>query len=141
MPAKRLDLSSTRLTHLVAAVMAALALAGLPACSRQPVALAIDEVARIVGQPGVYLYDANPREMYDAKHLPGARWIEWDRVSAADLPADRNATLVFYCALEQCSASQTSAARAIALGYRRVFVMPAGILGWKKAGHSVEKSG
>ena len=30
---------------------------------------------------------------------------------------------------------------ALKLGYKNVFVMPAGIQGWKKAGKPVEKSG
>jgi len=30
--------------------------------------------------------------------------------------------------------------RAVKLGYRNVFIMPAGIMGWEKAGKPVEKS-
>ena len=122
----------------------ALAIALVTGCGArvgpEPRRLTIDEVEARLGQPGVYLYDANPREMYDEKHLPGARWIEWNHVTAGQLPSDRSATLIFYCAIDACSASHESAASAIKLGYRNVFVMPRGILGWKKAGKPIEKS-
>ena len=51
-----------------------------------------------------------------------------------ELPADRSAGLVFYCANEHCGASEEAAARAITAGYTDVKVLPAGILGWKQAG-------
>ena len=131
---------------LTVALLATLALASLAAGCRhadadvEPGRLSLDEVQARLGQPGVYLFDANPREMYDAKHVPGARWVQWDHVTRTDLPSERDATLIFYCALEACSASGASAKAAIHLGYSRVFVMPGGILGWKKAGKPIEKS-
>lgn len=106
----------------------------------EPRHLTLDEVQARLGQPGVHVFDANPREMYDVKHVPGARWVEWNHVTEADLPADRGATLIFYCALEACSASAASARSAMRLGYTNVFTMPQGILGWKKAGKPIEKS-
>ena len=109
-----------------------------PARRSAPRVLTLDEVQAKLGQPGVYVYDANPRELYEQKHVPGARWIQWDHVTARDLPPSRDATLVFYCALEQCSASHESAVAALSLGYPNVYVMPQGILGWKKAGKPVE---
>lgn len=51
-----------------------------------------------------------------------------------ELPADKSAGLVFYCANEHCGASEEAAARAITAGYTDVQVLPAGILGWKQAG-------
>lgn len=108
--------------------------------SRSPQTLTIDEVEARLGDPHTFVYDANPREMYDVKHVPGATWVAWNGVTAADLPADKDAALIFYCAIEACSASRESAATAIGLGYRDVSVMPQGILGWKKAGKPVETS-
>lgn len=101
-------------------------------------ALTLDEAQVRLGKPGVYVFDANPREMFDRGHLPGAKWVEWDKVSTADLPPDRQATLIFYCANEWCTASHESARLAAGLGYPHVFLMPRGILGWKKAGKPVE---
>jgi 3-mercaptopyruvate sulfurtransferase SseA len=65
-------------------------------------ALTVDEVAaRIATNDGkTFLFDNNPKDRYAKSHLPGAKWLDYDKVSASDLPADRSATLVFYCASE-----------------------------------------
>jgi rhodanese-related sulfurtransferase len=104
-----------------------------------PRTVTLDEAEARLGEPGVHFYDVNPREMYADQHLPGATWIAYDEVTAAALPPDRDAPLVFYCAIDQCSASHESATRAIELGYHNVFVMPRGILGWKRAGKPTER--
>ena len=88
--------------------VAALALAGLTGCSRTSSpsaelhALTVDEVAaRIAANDGkTFIYDNNPKDRYAKSHVPGAHWLDYDSVTAADLPADRSATLVFYCASE-----------------------------------------
>lgn len=101
--------------------------------------LSLEAVDALRAQPGVHLYDANPREMYEHGHLPGAAWVPFDAVTADVLPADRAATLVFYCANELCTASHTAARSALALGYAHTFVMPAGFFGWKKSGRPVAR--
>ena len=101
-------------------------------------AFSLDDVEAKLGQPGVYLFDANPREMYDRGHVPGATWVVWDDLSTAKLPADKAALLIFYCANEWCTASHESARRAEKLGYKNVALMPRGILGWKKAKKPLE---
>jgi rhodanese-related sulfurtransferase len=50
--------------------------------------------------------------------------------SANDLPADKDATLVFYCSNVLCRKAPNAARRAESMGYRRVQVMSAGINGW-----------
>lgn len=55
--------------------------------------------ARIAEQDGrTYVYDNNPKDVYDSGHVPGAQWVKYDSVTAADLPSDRGAMLIFYCA-------------------------------------------
>jgi hypothetical protein len=63
--------------------------------------LSVDEVeARITKKDGsFFVFDVNPREVFDAGHVPTAKWIE--KVEAALLPADKTASLVFYCANER----------------------------------------
>lgn len=130
-----------------AAALAALLLAGCQKAAAAPDALpppaapepklatlSLEEVDALREKPGVHLYDANPREMYDHGHVPGAAWVKFDEVTADVLPGDRAATLVFYCANELCTASHTAARSALALGYAHTFVMPAGFIGWKKSG-------
>ena len=57
---------------------------------------------------------------------------------AKELPADKNTTLVFYCANTRCTASHTAAQRAVDAGYTHVDVLTDGIQGWVSAG---EKAG
>jgi len=83
------------------------ALAGfVVACSRgsspELKSLTVDEVqARIDAHDGkTFVYDNNPKERYDQSHLPGARWVSFREVTAAVLPPDKSATLIFYCASE-----------------------------------------
>jgi len=61
--------------------------------------LTVDEVAaRIAANDGkTFIYDDNPKESWTAGHVPGATWLDEENVTAADLPADKTATLIFYC--------------------------------------------
>lgn len=45
----------------------------------------------------VAISDNNSRESYARGHIPGARWMPYDGITAAMLPTDRNARVVFYC--------------------------------------------
>lgn len=56
---------------------------------------------------------------------------------AAELGADLERTAVFYCHSERCGAAAEAARRAIAAGYRDVWVLEAGIRGWRDAGGPV----
>lgn len=101
----------------------------------QPLAkLTLEQVEAKLGQPDVFLFDANPKELYEHAHLPGAAWVKFDAVDRAALPASLQSTLVFYCANELCTASHDAARQALALGYTNTFVMPQGYIGWKKSG-------
>jgi hypothetical protein len=62
--------------------------------------LSIDEVsAKIAANDGkTFIYDNNSKDHYVQGHLPTARWVAFNKVTAADLPADKTATLIFYCA-------------------------------------------
>lgn len=64
--------------------------------------LTVAEVsARLAARDGkTVAIDCNSKERFAKGHLPGARWVAYDAVSASDLPADKATTLVFYCANE-----------------------------------------
>ncbi len=67
--------------------------------------MSVDELAAKMadakaGKLALFVYDNNHKERFDQSHIPGAKWLAFDKVSAADLPADKEATLVFYCANE-----------------------------------------
>ena len=82
--------------------------AGSVACSKTSAAsaelktLTVDEVAAKVAahDPKTFIYDNNDRERWAKSHVPGAKWLKHTEVTAADLPADKGATLVFYCSSE-----------------------------------------
>lgn len=62
--------------------------------------LTADEVEKMLGRPDVFVYDNNPPEVYKQGHVPGAKWLKYNDVKPSDLPADKDATLIFYCANE-----------------------------------------
>ncbi len=61
--------------------------------------LTVDQVAaRLAAKDGKpFIYDNNPKESWVKGHVPGAKWLDDESVTAADLPADKSATLIFYC--------------------------------------------
>jgi rhodanese-related sulfurtransferase len=143
-------------------VLAAASLAALPGCNTSEHAsskesgekhgekaeafgkLSVDEVeaklkASQEGKAALFVFDNNAKETYTSGHVPGAKWISPKEIKAEDLPSNKEATLVFYCANEQCGACHDGATAAIKLGYKNVYIMPAGIAGWKKAGKQVEQ--
>jgi len=87
-----------------AALAAAAAVAAAAACATNPrsgdpfTMVSVDEVAGMLGSPGVAVVDANPQDVYREGHVPGARWYRSGPSLAAVLPADRSTRLVFYCA-------------------------------------------
>ncbi len=86
---------------LAVALLAAAALAA--GCARrasgEPFTLVtLDDVARMLGNPRVEIVDANPREVFQRGHVPGARWYREGPSLASVLPADKGTKLVFYCA-------------------------------------------
>lgn len=60
--------------------------------------LTVDQVERRLGRPGVHVYDGNGDETYHEAHVPGAVRLYSKKMTAADLPSDKDATLIFYCA-------------------------------------------
>jgi rhodanese-related sulfurtransferase len=84
----------------------------------------------------ITLIDSRPKaRKYDKGHIPGAISIpdsEFDK-HTGKLPADKTASLIFYCEDVACVLSPKSAAKAVALGYTNVMTMPVGYVGWEKA--------
>jgi hypothetical protein len=60
--------------------------------------MTVDEVEHRLGQPNVYVYDGNGDETYHNNHVPGAVRLLSKNLTADKLPADKDATLIFYCA-------------------------------------------
>lgn len=100
--------------------------------------LSCTEVHALPAAARVGVIDVNAPSRYASAHVPGARNLDPRGFTAADLPADTGALLVFYCSNPMCSKAPTAARRAKALGYTQVRVMSAGIQGWVDAGLPVD---
>ena len=61
-------------------------------------ALTVHEVAARLGEPTFHVFDANGAARWRRSHVPGAKNVNAYAVEVTDLPAEKDATLVFYCA-------------------------------------------
>jgi len=97
----------------------------------------ITQVASLQMEKKVTVLDANGAD-FRKQHgiIPSATLLtHFQKYDAAkELPAAKDARLVFYCANTQCKASHAAAQKAVEAGYTDVSVLPDGLLGWKKAG-------
>ena len=57
----------------------------------------VEQVERRLGRPGVLVVDGNSDETYHEAHIPGAVRLRSKTMTAADLPPDKDTTLIFYC--------------------------------------------
>jgi rhodanese-related sulfurtransferase len=118
-----------RIVGLLLALTAAITVNAHPAS-----VLSLSEVRALIdAKEAVYIYDANDRESYRKGHIPGARWVQYNAFTAAEMPPAKDAKLIFYCYNPQCGASEQAAAHAMTLGFRNVWRMPEGIQGWRAA--------
>ncbi len=64
--------------------------------------MSVDEVdKRIAAKDTKFaVFDANEKETYAEGHVPTAKWVPSNAVTADMLPSDKTTTLVFYCANE-----------------------------------------
>jgi hypothetical protein len=60
--------------------------------------LSVQEVAKKRLEKNVYVIDNNDQNRWRKSHVPGAKWVNPYEMKASDLPIDKTATLVFYCA-------------------------------------------
>ena len=87
------------------------------------------------------IYDVTSAARSAKGHVPGAQHVSVSddgKLSGAALPADKAATVAFYCGSERCDASDEAAEVAVGQGYASVVVYKGGIAGWEKAGKPVE---
>ena len=59
--------------------------------------LSVDEVARRLGTPDFYVFDNNSQGRWRRSHVPTAVFLDPYDYPADALPANKQATLVFYC--------------------------------------------
>jgi len=103
-----------------------------------------DELANLMADSSshVRVYDANlPDTRLRMGVIDGAHLLSsYDTYNIAkELPADKNARIVFYCFDKRCMASDAAAERAIDAGYKNVAVMGDGIIGWRVMGAPIHQ--
>lgn len=86
-----------------------------------------------------FAVDVNSPLSWREARVPGAINLDPLAYNAGDLPADKEALVVFYCSNPWCRKAPNAARRAEKLGYGNVRVMSAGIKGWLDAELPVEK--
>jgi 3-mercaptopyruvate sulfurtransferase SseA len=59
--------------------------------------LTVEQAAARMKEKSVYFFDNNDMDTYRQGHVPGAKWIDYNNYAESALPADKNATLIFYC--------------------------------------------
>lgn len=103
----------------------------------------LEKMMKETGTKQVYIFDANTAETRKNDGIiPTAKLLDSSSNYdvAKNLPADKNASLVFYCANTKCMAAPGAAKRAVEAGYKNVAVYHDGIEGWKKAGKTTAKN-
>ncbi|MBS1152287.1 MAG: Rhodanese domain protein [Myxococcaceae bacterium] len=101
-----------------------------------PKKVTVTELAKLTSAKAATVFDANNNE-FRAKNgvIPGAILLtSSSEFALTELPAKKDAKVVFYCASEKCNASSGAAKKALGAGYTDVSVLPDGLTGWKKAG-------
>jgi rhodanese-related sulfurtransferase len=88
---------------------------------------------QLLQQRQVTVIDVNSRQSWMKARVPGALNLDPAGYQDNDLPADKQAGLVFYCSNPLCRKAPNAARRAKSMGHSDVQVMSAGITGWLAA--------
>jgi hypothetical protein len=62
--------------------------------------LSVQEVAKKRVEKNVFVFDNNEEGRFKRSHVAGAKWVNPYELKPTDLPTDKSATLIFYCANE-----------------------------------------
>jgi rhodanese-related sulfurtransferase len=81
-------------------VIAAFLIFSLPVFAEEFGSLSVQDVSSRLKEKNFFVFDNNAYERFQKSHVPGAKWVNPYALKATDLPADKSATLVFYCASE-----------------------------------------
>ncbi|GFE61860.1 rhodanese-like domain-containing protein [Geobacter sp. AOG2] len=108
--------------------------------------MATAEVERLVAlgpkKGGYFLFDSRPLPRFREGSIPTAvslPFVSFDK-QAGELPANKNALIIFYCSGPTCNMSPGSAAKARKLGYTNLKVFRDGIPAWSEKNYTVLSS-
>lgn len=111
-------------------------------------------VAQLLQQGAVYI-DTRTEAEFKAGRVPGSRLLPYvekspkdadydpklDQFDLSQLPADRNAALVFACNGAECWKSYKASKAALQAGYQRVYWFRGGFPAWRAAGYKFDSGG
>jgi len=87
------------------------------------------------------LFDARGDEAFEKGHIPHAKSVpETALRERVEGLVEKDREIVFYSRNEDCPKSTNAARQLEEMGYRKVKRVPAGIEGWKQAGHETVTS-
>jgi rhodanese-related sulfurtransferase len=78
-------------------LIATLALIGLAHAGEGFGELTVDQVQAKLKQKDVYVFDCNDSGTFQSGHVPGAKLLDYPAATEKDFPANKKATLIFYC--------------------------------------------
>ncbi len=88
------------------------------------------------------LVNALSEEAFQREHIPGSISVPigkgFEERAKERLPG-KEKKIVVHCSSPSCKASTRAAERLVEMGYEDVLEYEGGIMGWKAAGHSLEK--
>jgi rhodanese-related sulfurtransferase len=96
--------------------------------------------AKSLHDRGVRFIDARFEGDWKKSHIPGASNLiaAWVTEEALMKIVGKDEEVVFYCDGADCSASPYACAKALSLGYEKVYYFAEGYPGWEAAGHPIE---
>jgi len=89
------------------------------------------------------LIDTTTPEEYAAGHIRGALNLPMEKLDAetlARLVPDKKERIVFYCEDGECNSASAAAAKAMELGFEKVYKYRTGFKDWKDKGYAIEVS-
>ena len=92
-----------------------------------------DALHKMMQEQKATIIDVNSPQSWMKAHVPGAVNLDPANYNDSDLPADKEASLIFYCSNPWCTKAPNAARRAKKMGYGNVKVMSEGISGWLSA--------
>lgn len=91
------------------------------------------ELTDLIAKKQVFVVDVNGKDSFAKNHVTGAIHYDSHRADfAAQLPKDKNETVVAYCGGPKCTAWKRAAEEACKLGYTHVRHYKDGLQGWIK---------
>lgn len=137
---------------LVLAAGAATAFAAETPTSLAGVTLVTADQAKKLMDAGAPMIDTRVANEYVQEHIKGAKSVPYKEKSGKDagfnpkedsfdlskLPADKNASVIFYCNGAECWKSYKGSKVALDAGYKKVNWLRGGIPEWKAKGYPVE---